>query len=80
MIYSDPANGFSFSTKKVNPVTIIGNHAQFSGTAKIGRQKLTFTVNATDNGNPGSADIFSINLSNGYSASGHLTSGNIWFQ
>jgi hypothetical protein len=31
----------------------------------------------TDNGTPGNNDFFSISLSNGYSASGNLTTGDI---
>jgi hypothetical protein len=36
-----------------------------------------FSVNVTDNGEPGTLDTISISLSNGYSASGTLTSGDI---
>jgi hypothetical protein len=54
-----------------------GNQAQFTGTAKGGKRSLSFTVNVTDNGDPGTLDTFSIQISNGYSASGNLTSGNI---
>jgi hypothetical protein len=34
-------------------------------------------VDVIDNGDPGTNDFFSIQVSNGYSASGFLTSGNI---
>jgi hypothetical protein len=79
--YSDPGFPISAISKSFSSLTIVGNTAQFSGTARIGnRQKVTFTVYATDNGDPGTADTFSINLSNGYSASGNLTSGNIKIQ
>jgi hypothetical protein len=64
-------------------VTITGNQATFSGTAKIGgkhKQKVTFTVNVTGNQTPTTNDTFSITLSNGYSASGNLTSGSISIQ
>ena len=77
--YSDPAHQFSFSTKKLSPVTIIGNHAHFTGTAKLGGKHgpiITFTVDVYDNGN--SNDQFFIQASNGYSAGGTLTSGGIF--
>ena len=77
--YADSSAQLSFSTTKLSNLVITGNQAQFSGSAKMGKQKLTFTVNVTDNGNPGSADTFSISVSNGYSAGGTLTSGNIVF-
>jgi len=44
---------------------------------KIRRTKVPFTVDLSDNGYPGTLDFFSIHLSNGYSASGYVTSGDI---
>jgi hypothetical protein len=38
---------------------------------------VTFTVDVIDNGDPGSSDVFSISLSDGYSRSGTLVSGNV---
>lgn len=79
--YSDPSAPLSFSTGKFTNLVITGNQAQFSGTAKMGKKnKISFTVNVTDNGDPGTADFFSISVSNGYSAAGNLTSGNIQLQ
>ena len=77
MSYSDPSANFSFRTNKLSLVTIIGNHAFFSGTAKLGKHgpTITFTVDVYDNGPSG--DTFSIMASNGYSAGGTLTSGGI---
>ncbi len=51
----------------------------FSGQATInGESGFTFTVTVTDNGEPGrGADTFSIEISNGYTASGVLAGGNI---
>jgi hypothetical protein len=71
------------SAKKITSLTINGNDASFSGTAKIPKtsvaraQKVSFTIDVTGNGNPGTNDTFAIGISNGYSASGNLTSGNI---
>jgi hypothetical protein len=48
------------------------------GTAEVnGQSGFTYKVDVTDNGEPGREDIFSISVSNGYSASGTLTGGNI---
>jgi hypothetical protein len=79
--YSDPAAGVQLSApkKKINSLNINGNHAQFSGSAKLGRHQgtITFTVSVDDFGSCPNPDQFSIQLSNGYSASGNLTSGDI---
>ncbi len=56
--------------------TITGNHAQFTGTARISRRSnVTFTVDVLDFIH--CPDHFSIQISNGYSASGDVTSGDI---
>jgi hypothetical protein len=76
--YDDPANGFSFDTSKLSDLVINGNQVQFTGVIKLGHhQKITVTIDVVDNGDPGTLDTFSIMGTNGYSASGHLTSGNI---
>ena len=75
--YSDPAAGLSFTSSKITTLTFNGNQAHFAGTARNGKSKITFTVDATDNGSPGTLDYFSIQVSNGYSASGNPTSGDI---
>jgi hypothetical protein len=54
-----------------------GNQAHFTGTGKIGKTKVSFTVDVTDNGEPGTNDFFSIQFSNGYSASGYPLNGDI---
>ena len=46
----------------------------------MGKTKVTFTVDVTDNGEPGNDDVFSINLSYGYSSGGNLLSGDIIFR
>lgn len=76
--YQDPANHFSFDVKNLGPVTITGNHAQFSGRAKMSKHgAVSFTVDAYDNGPTGANDQFFIHASNGYSAGGTLSSGDI---
>ena len=52
---------------------------QITGEGLDGDQRVTFTVNAVDNGEAGTSDQFSISLSDGYNRSGTLTSGNIQF-
>jgi hypothetical protein len=75
--YSDPAAPLSFSSMRVTSLTFNGNQAHITGSGKIGRTRVTFTLDVTDNGDPGTNDFFSVHFSNGYSASGYLTSGNI---
>jgi hypothetical protein len=49
-----------------------------TGTAEVdGVGGFTYTVDVIDNGEPGREDRFTIELSNGYSASGTLAGGNI---
>lgn len=51
---------------------------RIEGTAEInGAGGFTYLVEASDNGEPGTADTFRIVLSNGYEASGTLIGGNI---
>ena len=78
--YDDPATPISLRSMKITSLTFNNNQAHFTGTAKIGRQKVSFSVDVTDNGTPGTNDFFSLHVSNGYSASGFLTSGNISVQ
>jgi hypothetical protein len=73
--YDDPATPISIHSMKITSLSFNGNQAHFTGTAKIGKTKVTFTVDVTDNGVPN--DFFSLHVSNGYSASGYLTSGHI---
>src|SRR6185295_3315943 len=59
-------------------VTVSGNCAQLLGTATVnGSGAFGFQVQVCDNGEPGDADTFSINMSDGYMAVGTLHGGNI---
>jgi hypothetical protein len=81
--YSDHRSRITFTTGKIQTVTVNGDQAAFTGTATIGgkhRQVVQFTVNVTANQDPATGDTFSISLSNGYSASGNLTTGWIHIQ
>ena len=76
--YNDPATPMSFHSGKITSLTFSGNQAHLTGTGKANGKKVSFSIDVTDNGDPGTPnDTFSIQLSNGYSASGNLTSGNI---
>ena len=78
VFYHDPAAGVSFQATKITVLTFNGNMAHMAGTGKLnGKGKFSFTIDVTDNSFDGTGDYFSIHLSNGYSASGFLTSGNI---
>jgi hypothetical protein len=73
----DSASPFSFQSKKVTSLSFNGNQAHITGTRKIGKTKVSLTVDVTDNGEPGTNDFFSIQFSNGYSASGYPLNGGI---
>jgi hypothetical protein len=78
--YSDSASGIFFASTRVTTLTFNGNSAHIAGTGRNNRQNVSFTVDVTDNGSPGNNDFFSIHLSNGYSASGNLVSGDLSVQ
>ena len=66
---------------KIRTLTFSGNSAELGGTARLGDgTRVTYSVSVTDNSSDGSLDTFSITLSNGYSAGGTLTSGDIHIQ
>jgi hypothetical protein len=79
--FCDIAAGKCTAKARVQSLSITGNTAGFSGQARLdGGTRVTFSVNVTDNGEPGTSDTISITLSNGYSVSGTLTSGDIRIQ
>ena len=79
--FCDTAAGKCTAKARVQSLSITGNTAGFSGQARLdGGTRVTFTVNVTDNGEPGTLDTISISLSNGYSVSGNLTTGDIRIQ
>jgi hypothetical protein len=51
--------------------------ATIKGTGVNGDAQVSFTAKVVDKGEPGTADTLSIELSDGYAASGTLTSGNL---
>jgi len=77
--YNDHGIGMQVKATDVLSYGGSGNTRTFSGDAEInGQSGFTYTVTVQDNGEPGAGqDTFSIQLSNGYSASGILGGGNI---
>ena len=76
--YNDPNAGFRLTQLKVTSMSFTGDCVHITGTAKIGKTRVSFTVDACDIAPPGT-DSFAISISNGYSASGTLTCGDIVF-
>ncbi len=75
-------NGFKVKGTDVASYEVTGlTSRRIKGTAEVdgvgGVEVVGYTVDVTDNGEPGRADTFSITLSNGYFAWGKLAGGNI---
>lgn len=76
MFFNDPGAHVHFDNPVVTALTFNGNSAQLRGTTRVNNRPVSFTATVTG-GNPGA---LSVHLSNGYSASGNLTSGRILVQ
>ena len=61
----------------VSTLVVSGNTATFYGHAVDNGVGTTFVIKVVDNGEPGTADTFSITTASGYSVSGTLSGGNI---
>jgi hypothetical protein len=76
--FCDPAAGVCLTNVRINTFTITGNSAELSGPARLeDGTRVKLDVSVSDNGSPGTSDTISISLSNGYTAAGNLTSGEI---
>jgi Kelch motif/Galactose oxidase, central domain len=76
--FCDPAADACLTNAGVRNLSIDGNTAAFNGTARLDNgTKVQYDVSVTDNGRPGTSDTISIELNDGYSASGTLTTGDI---
>ena len=76
--FCDPAAGVCLTNAGIRSLSITGNTAALSGTAHLDDgTKVSYSVDATDNGEPGTSDAISITLDDGYSVGGTLTSGDI---
>src|SRR6266571_2575725 len=71
------ATGDKMHSVSFTAFTISGNTATFGGTCTNNGMACTFTVNVTDNGEPGTTDSFTISISGGAPQGGTLRSGNI---
>jgi hypothetical protein len=80
MVYIDHASSKIrvFATSITSYTIVNATTRTITGTCTIsGVGGFTFTCTVVDNGEPGTADTFSIALSSGYTASGTLTGGNV---
>lgn len=79
LVYHDHGDGTKVKSLSISDYTVVdANTRRIEGAAEVnGVSGFTFVVEVSDNGEPGDNDEFSIELSNGYSASGNLQGGNI---
>ncbi len=76
--YTDHGSGMKVHGTGVTAYSGSGLTRHIEGTANVnGQSGFTYAADVTDNGEPGRDDVFSLRLSNGYSASGKLGGGNI---
>jgi hypothetical protein len=70
--------GFTFKSTAVTSAVCSGTHVTLRGTGYASGTPVTFRIDVTDNGEPGSADTYRIRLSNGYDSGDRtLTGGNV---
>jgi hypothetical protein len=74
--YDDRAIGLRFASTSVTSYIQVGHRAIIRGRGRANGVLVTFRAEVVDNGEPGRADRFTIQLSNGYTASGTLVRGN----
>ena len=75
--YFNHASGAQVKSETYTSLTIVANTATFDGTCTVNGMSCTFTVNVTDNGEPGTTDTFTISVDGGPTEGGTLKSGNI---
>ena len=75
--YTNHASGDQVQSQTYTSLVIVANAATFDGTCTVNGAPCTFTVNVTDNGEPGTTDTFTISVSGGPTEGGTLRSGNI---
>jgi hypothetical protein len=77
--YIDHSTGLKMKAASITVYQASSNTSRhFEGTCEIdGLAGYTYSIDVTDNGEPGRNDLLSISLSNGYSRSGALAGGNI---
>ena len=76
--YIDHDTGMHVKGKTVTAYTVTGEFSRHSeGTCTIDGVAATYSLDITDNGEPGKNDVLTLVLSNGYVASGVIDGGNI---
>jgi hypothetical protein len=75
--YFNHASSAQVQSETYTSLTIVLNTATFDGTCIVNGSPCTFTVNVTDNGEPGTTDTFTISVDGGPTEGGVLRSGNI---
>ena len=66
-----------FRSFEITAISCSGNVATVKGNGGNNGMPVTFTIEVTDNGEPGNSDTFKITLSDGYTRSGTLKRGNL---
>ena len=80
LTFQDHVNGLTLQATSFTLLYIDQNHAQINGYGAVnGDSSMFFTLDVYDHGEPGDADVFSIQIPglDGYSAGGVITGGNI---
>ena len=76
--FNDSAAGVAIARANIRTLTFNGNSADLGGTTRLeDGSRVIFSVSVAVNSPDGSSDSFTISLSNGYSAGGTLTNGDI---
>jgi hypothetical protein len=72
-------SGFSFRSKQIQSLSFdeLSRSVRVTGTGWNAGKSVTFTLEAVDNGDPGTLDLFVLVLSDGSRADGPLASGNL---
>ena len=66
-----------FRSIQITAISCSGNVASVKGNGSNNGMPVTFTIDVTDNGEPGNTDQFKITLSDGYTRTGTLKRGNL---
>jgi hypothetical protein len=75
--YINHASGAQVKSVTYTSLVIVGSTATFDGTCTLDGAPCTFTVNVSDNGEPGTTDTFTISYQPPPADGGTLRSGNI---
>jgi hypothetical protein len=75
--YVNHANGTKLKSVAIDTFTLVGNTSTFSGTCTLDGVPCTFSVNLTDNGEPGRDDVLTAAINGGPADGGVLRTGNV---